>query len=195
MKTFGILLIFGIVNCAKVKEALKFSSGTLEGNSHPILASKANSDTLEEDSKPISNSEALRRISDEEKKCMGHFITNLSQLSSATSKLLASVDHENNDVHRSKRYTTEKSKSKDPETKDTSSIIHLNDTNLDIRRPSHSVMNCKNSMQWIFQRLFDTIVETKVRFLLLPKNSYVDKCIIWHRTHIKKGLKLYVNFL
>ena len=102
---------------------------------------------------------------------MESFMTNLSQLSSATSKLLASVDHENKETDIGKPDTTKKSQSKDPETNNSSSRRHKN-TILDIRPSVDSDMKCKNDIQWIFHRLFETIIETKVSFLVLTKSSY-----------------------
>ena len=92
------------------------------------------------------------------------------------SKLPASVDHENNEPHRGKREpATEESRLKDRTNYDAPS--KMNNTIWDIRRPSDSDMKGKNDIQWMFHRLFETIVETKVRFLILTHISYFVKDI------------------
>ena len=103
-------------------------------------------DTLEGHSSPNSNNEALIKSIDKNKKCMGNFITKLFQPSSATSKLFPSPGHENN-------------KTIDYQTNDSSSR-RINNTFLEVRRPSNSDMNCKNGIIGYF--LFETIIETKV---------------------------------
>ena len=59
----------------------------------------------------------------------------------------------------------------------TEELIRINNTISDIRCPVGSDRNCKTDIQWIFHRLFETIVETKVRFLILTNNSYFFKVI------------------
>ena len=104
------------------------------------------SDTLEGHSSPNSNSEALIKSIDKNKKCMEKFMTKPFQPSSATSKLFPSPGHENN-------------KTIDYQTNDSSSR-RINNTILEVKRPSNSDMNCKNGIIGYF--LFETIIETKV---------------------------------
>ena len=104
------------------------------------------SDTLEGHSSPNSNAEALIKCMDKNKKHIKHFMTNLSKCSSATSKLFPSPGHENN-------------RTIDYQTNDSSSR-RINNTILEVRRPSNSDMNCKNGIIGYF--LFETIIETKV---------------------------------
>ena len=104
------------------------------------------SDILEGHSSPNSNAEALIKSMDKNKKHIKHFMTNLSKCSSATSKLFPSPGRENN-------------KTIDYQTNDSSSRS-INNTILEVRRPSNSDMNCKNGIIGYF--LFETIIETKV---------------------------------
>ena len=162
-----VLCLFVLIAAAhgdNLREALKIIPDNLEGHSSPI-----------------SNAEALSRSINKDKKCVPKpkypncfQICQICQI--CQSKLPASVDHENNEPHRSKREpATEESRLKDPTTND--APYRINNTIWDIRRPSDSDMKDKNDIQWMFHRLFETIVETKVRFLILTNNSYFVKDI------------------
>ena len=156
-----VLCLFVLIAAAhgdNLREALKIIPDNLEGHSSPI-----------------SNAEALSRsINKTPKTPTCYQICQICQI--CQSKLPASVDHENNEPHRGKREpATVESRLKDPTTNDAPSRI--NNTIWDIRRPSDSDMKGKNDIEWMFHRLFETIVETKVRFLILTNNSYSVKDI------------------
>ena len=108
--------------------------------------SKMKWDTLEGHSSSNSNAEALIKSIDKNQKHIKHFMTNPSKSSSATSKLFPSPGHEN-------------IKTIDYQTNDSSSR-RINNTFLEVGRPSDSDMNCKNGIIGYF--LFETIIETKV---------------------------------
>ena len=155
-----LFVLIAAAHGANLREALKIIPDNLEGHSSPI-----------------SNAEALNSSINKDKKCVPKpKYPNCFQICQICIICQSKVDHENNEPHRGKREpATEESRLKDRTNYDAPSKI--NNTIWDIRRPSDSDMKGKNDIEWMFHRLFETIVETKVRFLILTNNSYFVKDI------------------
>ena len=159
-----LFVLIAAAHGANLREALKIIPDNLEGHSSPISNAEALSTSINKDKKWVPKPKTPT--------C--YQICQICQI--CQSKLPASVDHENNEPHRGKREpATEESRLKDRTNYDAPSKI--NNTIWDIRRPSDSDMKGKNDIQWMFHRLLETIVETKVRFLILTNNFYFVKSI------------------